>query len=45
MGEGGGGLCSIGMKRAFVPKEEVTSTIKKTVYMVVHFSFKKWDTS
>ena len=32
-------------KRAFVPKEEVISTNKETVYMVVTFSFKKWYTS
>ena len=39
------GLCLIGIKRAFFPKEEVISTNKETVYMVVNFSFKKWYTS
>ena len=28
-------------KKAFVPKEEVISTNKETLYMVVFFSFKK----
>ena len=37
-------MCLIGIKRAFVPKEEVISTNKKTVYMVVFFSFKQWYT-
>ena len=41
---GGGGLCLMGIKRAFVRKE-VISTNKETVYMVVIFSFKKWYTS
>ena len=31
-------------KRAFVPKEEVISTNKQTLYMFF-FSFKKWYTS
>ena len=38
-------MCLIGIKRAFVPKEEVISTNWETVYMVVIFSFKKWYTS
>ena len=33
----GGGLCLIGIKRAFVPKEEVISTNLETVHMVVIF--------
>ena len=35
----------IGIKRAFVPKEEVISTNKETVYMFVKFSFKQLYTS
>ena len=35
----------IGIKRAFVPKEEVISTNQETVYIAVIFSFKKWYTS
>ena len=32
-------------KKSIFPKEEVISTNKETVYMVVNFSFKKWYTS
>ena len=32
-----GGLRLIGIKKAFVPKEEVISTNLETVYMVVNF--------